>query len=141
MSVESLKKGLLIVAGSICVALGFLGVFLPLLPTTPFLLLAAACYAASSERLYAWLLANPTFGPLIRDWREHRALPLRVKVVAVGMIWVMIGSSVLFVVPILWVKILLLVVAASVSAFLLSIKTKPAQPQPDTAAEPAGNDE
>ena len=121
---QGLKKGFLVVAGSICVVLGAVGVVVPLLPTTPFLLLAAACYAGSSERLYNWLLANRTFGPLIRDWREHRALPLRVKVVAISMIWIMIGSSVLFVVPLLPVKILLLCVAAGVSLFLLSIKTK-----------------
>lgn len=121
---ENLKKGLLIIAGSICVGLGFLGVFLPLLPTTPFLLLAAACFAASSERLYNWLLANRYFGPLIRDWREHRSIPLKVKVVAITMIWVMIGSSVIFIIPLLPVKIFLLLVAAGVTAFLLSIKTK-----------------
>lgn len=63
---------------------GLVGVFLPLLPTTPFVILAAACFAQSSPRLHDWLLAHPVFGPTIRDWRDQGAIPRRGKIAAIG---------------------------------------------------------
>jgi len=77
-----LHRPLLLTAGLLCLALGALGVFLPLLPTTPFLLLAAACFSRSSRRMHAWLLSNRLFGPILRDWEERRAIQRRIKVVA-----------------------------------------------------------
>jgi len=65
--------------GGLALALGLAGVFLPLLPTTPFILLAAACFARSSRRLYQWLLSRPHAGPIIREWQTHRAMPAGVK--------------------------------------------------------------
>lgn len=65
--------------GTLFAGLGVLGIFLPVLPTTPFLLLAAACYARASRRIFNWLLNHRQFGPLIREWREHRAMPYRAK--------------------------------------------------------------
>ena len=73
-----------LVLGLALVAIGFIGAFLPVLPTTPFLILAAACFARSSERLEAWLLDHPRFGPLLRAWRERGAIPRRAKVMAVA---------------------------------------------------------
>jgi len=70
------------VAGCACVGLAFLGLFLPLLPTTPFLLLAAFCFSRGSERLHGWLLGHRTMGPIIRDWNERRVIRPRVKVLA-----------------------------------------------------------
>lgn len=67
-------RPLLVAAGLLCVGLAVLGLFLPLLPATPFLLLAAACFARSSERLHAWMLKHPHFGPLLRDWETQRAI-------------------------------------------------------------------
>jgi uncharacterized membrane protein YbaN (DUF454 family) len=66
--------------GSIALLLGIIGIFLPGLPTTPFVLVAAACYARASERFYRWLLRNPTFGPLIIEWRRHHSIPFRDQV-------------------------------------------------------------
>jgi hypothetical protein len=98
---------LFLVAGSICVALGVIGLFLPLLPTTPFLLLAAACYARGSQRFYDWLLANRTFGPLIHEWRTHRSIPYRTKLSAIALMSATLGVSIVFFVNPLWLKLVL----------------------------------
>ena len=74
------------VAGFVLVGLAVLGIFLPLLPTTPLLLLAAACFSRSSERWHQWLLNHRTFGPIIRNWHERRCMPRRAKTVAVLMV-------------------------------------------------------
>lgn len=116
-------KGLWIVGGSLSVALGVIGIFFPVLPTTPFLLLAAFCYARSSERFYHWLLNNRWFGEYIRNYREGRGIPLTEKILAISSLWLTIGFSVLFVVPVAWVKLLLLAIAVGVSIHLVRIKT------------------
>jgi uncharacterized membrane protein YbaN (DUF454 family) len=76
-------------AGALALAAGIVGIFLPLLPTTPFVLLAAFCFSRSSARAEAWMLAHPRFGPMVRNWRQRRAVPLRAKQVA----WVMMTAS------------------------------------------------
>ncbi|MFN8820630.1 MAG: YbaN family protein [Betaproteobacteria bacterium] len=102
-----LVRGLLIVTGSLCVALGLVGMFLPLLPTTPFLLLAAACYARASRRFYEALLASRTFGPVILEWRRHRSVPYRTKLSAIALMSLTLGISIVFFVPLLWAQVLL----------------------------------
>lgn len=77
-------RGIYFVLGLVCVALGFIGAFLPVLPTTPFLILAAACFARSSPRLEGWLLSHPRFGPLLRAWRERGAIPRKAKLMALA---------------------------------------------------------
>lgn len=118
-----LLRPLLVAAGTVCVGLGLLGIFLPLLPTTPFLLLAAACYARSSPRMLHWLHHNRWFGAYIRNWREGRGIPVREKTVAIALIWVTIGVTVIWFVPLLWVRALLVVIAAAVTAHLLLLPT------------------
>ena len=85
--------------GVLFVALGALGLFLPVLPTTPFLLLAAACFARSSRRIFNWLQNHPRFGPLIREWREHRSMPYRAKRTALVLIALSFAISITFFVP------------------------------------------
>lgn len=75
-------RALWVAAGVLALVTGIVGIFVPLLPTTPFVLLAAFCFARSSPRLEAWLLAHPRFGPMVRNWRERHAIPLRAKQLA-----------------------------------------------------------
>lgn len=77
-----LARGVWLILGLACVALGFIGAFVPLMPTTVFLILAAACFARSSPRLEAWLLDHPRFGPTLRAWRRDRAIPRAAKIMA-----------------------------------------------------------
>jgi len=116
-------KGILIAGGSLSVALGVIGIFFPVLPTTPFLLLAAFCYARSSQRFYDWLLNNRWFGDYIRNYREGRGIPLTEKILAISSLWLTIGFSVLCVVQNMWVKLLLLSIAVGVTIHLVRIKT------------------
>jgi uncharacterized membrane protein YbaN (DUF454 family) len=116
------KKWILISVGTSCVGLGILGIFLPILPTTPFLLLAATCYARSSERFYNWLLNNRWFGNYIKNYREGKGIPLKVKVLAIALLWVTIGYSI-FAVHILPVRIILILIAIGVTTHILSSRT------------------
>ena len=114
---------LLITAGTLSVGLGILGIFVPVLPTTPFLLLAAACYARSSERFYDWLLNNKYFGNYIRNYRQSKAAPLRVKVLTLALLWITIGCSVMFAVDVLIVRVFLILIAIGVSIHIFSLRT------------------
>jgi hypothetical protein len=118
-------KWLLITVGVFSVALGVIGIFLPLLPTTPFLLLAAACFARSSDRLYRWLTAHRVFGSYIRNYREQRAIPLRAKVVTLLTLWASIGYVVIFVAESLLLRIALFLIASAVTWHVLRISTMP----------------
>ncbi len=115
---------MLVAAGFLFVGLGVVGAFLPLLPTTPFLLLAAACFARSSARFYNWLVNNKWFGVYVRDYREGRGVPVRIKVVTVGALWVVIGLSAAFAVSSLFIRIILVVIAVAVTAHILLIRPK-----------------
>ncbi len=114
---------LLIIAGTFFVGLGIVGIFVPVLPTTPFLLLAAACYARSSQRFYSWLLNNKWFGNYIRNYLERKGVPLKVKVLTVTLLWITIGFSVAFAVHSLVVRLILVLIAIGVSIHILSIRT------------------
>lgn len=116
--------------------LAVLGVFVPLLPTTPFLLLAAWCFARSSERLHRWLLAQPTFGPLIRDWEQHHAIRLRVKLTATLLIVVLLSYPLLF---LDFAPALKAAAAGSVAAVLLFLWTRPSAPPGPDASGPGSS--
>lgn len=114
-------KIIFITLGTISVILGVIGIFLPLLPTTPFLLLAATLYFHSSPKLYDRLLSNRYLGSYIRNFREHRTIPLHAKLVSVTLVWISIGYCILFVVSeVLWAKIALSLLAIGVSLHILS---------------------
>lgn len=112
--------------GLLFVAVAAVGVVLPGLPTTPFLLVAAACFVRSSQRLYDRLLANPTFGPLVRDYREGKGIPRRAKAWALGTMAVFVAVSVFVVIPAdrLGLRLTVTGVAAYGALFLLRIPTK-----------------
>ena len=114
---------LLIIAGTFFVGIGIVGIFVPVLPTTPFLLLAAACYARSSQRFYSWLLNNKWFGNYIRNYLERKGVPLKVKVLTVTLLWITIGFSVAFAVQTLVARLILVLIAIGVSIHILSIRT------------------
>src|SRR3989339_418818 len=116
-------KILLITAGTVSVGLGILGIFLPLLPTTPFLLLAAVCYSKGSERLYNWLLKNRYFGSYIKNYREKKGIPLRAKITAIVFLNITIGYAIFFVVHYFWLKVLLFLIAVGIIIHIISMKT------------------
>jgi hypothetical protein len=118
-----IQRWLLILVGLIAVGVGKVGIFVPLLPTAPFYLLAAACFFRSSARPYQWLIGNKWCGPHIRNYREHRAIPRHAKIIALILLWGTIGHAVLAVLDHLWLRILLVVFAAGVTVYLLRLKT------------------
>jgi len=118
-----LRRYLLIIIGTFFLGLGIIGIFLPLLPTTPFLLLAAACYTRSSKRLYDWLLTNRWLGNYIRNYRERKEVPFKIKILSISFLWIAIGYSAIFVVHILIGRIILILIATGVTIHILCIQT------------------
>jgi len=119
------QRFLLMVAGSLALGLGLLGIPLPLLPTTPFLLLSAYCYARSSERFYYWLINHRYLGEHIRNYRDHRGTTAQVKKGSIALLWITISISAVFAVTLTWVRLLLLAIAIGVTIHISSLKTLP----------------
>ena len=119
---------ILIIIGWLAVALGTLGVFLPLLPTTPFILLAAWCFARSSPRFPHWLLSRSWFGGYLRHWQKYRAMPPGAKPRAVAMILLTFAIS-LWLVNLTWVRILLLIILTCLLIFMWRIPVVDAKQQ------------
>ena len=117
---KPLAQYLYIAVGWLFLGLGFIGIFLPLLPTTPFVLLAAFCFSRGSTTLHRWLLEQKTFGPMIRDWNQHGIIRLRVKWISAILIMLMIGYPVLFGPLSLSIKIALAMVGIGVIGFIWS---------------------
>jgi len=113
----------LITAGTLSMGLGILGIFVPVLPTIPFLLLAAACYARSSQKFYDWLLNNKYFGSYIRNYQQRKAIPLKAKVLTIALLWATIVCSVMFAVESFVVRVLLILIAVGVSIHVFSLRT------------------
>lgn len=128
---EIIKKYLLIAVGSLSLLLGILGIFLPLLPTVPFLLLAAYCFARSSNRLYSWLLQHKTFGSYIYHYQTYRAITRKTKILAVSFLWGSLVLSMSLLQEVLFC-LLLAMVGLGVTFYLLSLQTLKEQSQETT---------
>jgi uncharacterized protein len=115
------------IGGGICVGLGFLGIFLPLLPTTPFLLLAAFFFSRGSPRLHRWLLEHPTMGPIITDWQQNRVIRPRVKKLAAATIVVLMIPAMAFGTFPVALKVVSVVIGLGV---IVMISTYPSAPKP-----------
>lgn len=113
----------LIMLGSLSVVLGAIGIFLPLLPTTPFLLLAAACFIRSSEKLYQQLISNRWFGKYLRNYREGKGVPIVTKVIGISVLWITIALSAIYATNLLAVRIVLLLIAVGVTVHLVLLPT------------------
>ena len=116
-------KILLTILGLISLGLGILGAFLPVLPTTPLLLLSAALFLRSNERLYEWLMNHPRLGTYISNFTKHRAIPLRIKVISITFLWLTLMYCAIFVTEILVLRLLFIAIAAGVTIHILSYKT------------------
>lgn len=121
-----MTRALFFVFGLAFTALGIVGAFLPLLPTTVFLILAAGCFARSSPRLEAWILNHRQFGPLVRNWREHGVIPPRAKVLACGGMALGFAGFWFGAHPRLWLSLVVAAILAACAAFVLSRPSAPA---------------
>ena len=117
-----LIRGLLLCAGLLALGTGLLGIFLPLLPTTPLVLLSATCFLRSSDKLYHWITKNKTFGSYIHNYLHSRTVPAKSKPISITLVWVCILLSVYFTEK-TWIRILLIIVACGVSIHLMLLRT------------------
>lgn len=115
-------KTLYNIAGTVALLLGILGIFLPVLPTTPFLLLASACYMRGSERMHRWLINQRHLGPYVQNFAAGRGIPLRAKIAALALMWTSLTVSI-WIVPLPWVRGLLLVSGVAVTIYLYRMRT------------------
>ncbi len=117
-------KILLTIFGLISLGLGILGIFLPVLPTTPLLLLAAFLFLRGNQKLYDWLMNHPKLGPYITDFMVHKSIPLHVKTISIALIWITLLNCAVFIAPNWLLRIFFLAIAVGVTIHILSYKTK-----------------
>ena len=122
---HSARRGFFLVLGCVSLISGVIGIFLPLLPTTPFLLLSAYCFSRSSERLHRWLVSHKYFGPIISDWETYGAIRTRVKWLATISMLLMVSYPIVFMLQSMWLKAL---VMGCISCVLVFIWTRPSEP-------------
>ncbi len=127
ISKNKLKRGLYILIGFIMVGIGTLGIFLPVLPSTVFFLMAAYFFARSSERFYIWLHENKLFGQQLKNYREGRGMSMKTKVILIVLLWISILISVLFAVENYILRFILIVILFGVTVYLVRLKTSPAE--------------
>lgn len=120
---NNMKKVLLIIIGSVSLLIGILGIILPVLPTTPFLLLSLACFIRSSNKLYTFILNNKYLAPYVKDYMNGNGIPKKAKIRAILLIWITIGFSVIFIINITTLKLILLTVASIVSIYIWTRNT------------------
>ncbi len=117
-------RALFFVAGVTALGAGIAGIFLPVLPTTPLVLLAAACFARSYRPFHEWLLAHRKFGPMIREWQAHGSIPYRTKITAIVMMAVTLGVSVVFFVRPLWLQAALAAFGLGLAAWMYRLPSR-----------------
>ena len=118
---QKLVRALFFVAGTVSLAIGTIGIVLPILPTTPLLLLALACYCRSSKRMTKWVLTNKYFGSYIRRYKEGKGIPIKTKIIAIATLWITISYSAFFIVNIWIVQLILFVIAIAVSIHIIRL--------------------
>lgn len=125
-------KALLIVSGTLFVALGVIGIFLPLMPTTVFLLLAAACYARSSERFHRRLVEHPWLGSYIR---QRQGMSARQKAVTLSLLWISLGATMIWTVEAAWLRVLLTLIGLGVTLHVARLPVMPVSQALETRSE------
>ncbi len=130
-----MRKYIWTIAGTISLGLAVIGIFVPILPTTPLLLLAAFFYGRGSQRFYDWLVNRSRFSGYIRSYRAGLGIPLKQKVMTIALLWLTIGFSIVFVAESWWLRVLLGVVAVGVTIHLARIKVQ--QPEADACVPQA----
>ena len=121
---SALVRHAFLAAGFVFLGLAGLGLVLPVLPATPFVLLAAACFARASARFYNWVLNHRVFGPTVREWRRHRSIPYRVKLWAIALMAVSLGVSIVFFVRPVWLQAALAALGALLAAWLYNLPSR-----------------
>lgn len=120
---QKFVRALFFVAGTVSLAIGTIGIVLPILPTTPLLLLALACYCRSSKRMTKWVLTNKYFGSYIRRYKEGKGIPIKTKIIAIATLWITISYSAFFIVNIWIVQLILFAIAIAVSIHIIRLPT------------------
>jgi uncharacterized membrane protein YbaN (DUF454 family) len=120
---SSLRKGIYIIVGTLALAIGIIGIFLPVVPTTPLVLLSAACYLRGSEKLHRWILSNPRFGEIIENYESGKGLKRSIKIKAIGLMWIMILISAFYFVDSLIARIAMILISSLVTIYLIRLPT------------------
>jgi uncharacterized membrane protein YbaN (DUF454 family) len=120
---SSLRKGIYIIVGTLALAIGIIGIFLPVVPTTPLVLLSAACYLRGSEKLHRWILSNPRFGEIIENYESGKGLKRSIKVKAIGLMWIMILISAFYFVDSVIARIAMILISSLVTIYLIRLPT------------------
>lgn len=131
---EEVARWAYLAAGWGALAAGFVGIFLPVVPTTPFVLVAAWCFSRGSERLHRWLVEHRRFGPLVRDWEAHGVVRLRAKLLATAMIVPLVAVMLLATDAPTWTKVLTVVLVAWGLAYVWSRPSRPPGDEPPSSA-------
>ncbi|WP_367394800.1 YbaN family protein [Cupriavidus sp. Agwp_2] len=122
---QRVLRAVWVLLGGLSLLLGVIGIFLPVLPTTPFVLLAAACFARGSQRFHGWLMEHPRFGPLVSDWQRYRSIPFKAKCLALSMMWVSMGTTAWLLRGRPVASAALLACAVGVSVWMIRLPTRP----------------
>jgi uncharacterized membrane protein YbaN (DUF454 family) len=121
---SKIKKNLYIFIGTFFLIVGGVGIVVPILPTTPFLILTSLCYMKGSKRLYNWIIHNRIFGNFIKNYYEGNGVSLQAKLVSISFLWLTISISIFFIVEIVWIEIILVVIAIAVTSHIVLLKRR-----------------